>query len=329
MHTNAPASPSLHPPDQAARLRALVGEIVAQGPHAHTATLPRVLQTPDTASRVQAARKAAVIAVASGKGGVGKTNLAVNLAVAFAQRGRRAVLLDADLGLGNADVICGLSPRRNLVHRLSGDADLADITLDAPAGFRLVPGASGVASMADLPPHRRDDLLRDLAVLESDCDLLILDCGAGIGRSVLMFLAASESAMIVTTPEPTAITDAYALIKCLRADPAPTAGPSISLVVNQARDLAEASSVHARIEQVCSRFLGFSPALAGGVRLDPAVPSAVRDRTPLLLHAPRCRASEDVRVIADYAAGLCGLTVPTSSRPRGLVARLLRPLTSA
>lgn len=314
MHTTAPA-------DQASRLRALVGEIVTAGPQVFTAPL-RTESPP--APPAPAGPKAAVIALASGKGGVGKTNLAVNLAVAFAQRRQRVVLLDADLGLGNADVICGLNPRLNLAHRLSGEAPLSDVILDAPAGFRLVPGASGVASMADLPAHRRDDLLRDLVHLESGCDLLILDCGAGIGRSVLTFLAASESALIVTTPEPTAVTDAYALIKCLRAGLAPSDAPTISLVVNQVRDHAEAMSVHARIEQVCSRFLGFSPALAGGIRTDPALPAAVRERTPLLLHAPRSRASEDVRVVANYAMGLCGLTPANAARPKGLVARLLR-----
>ncbi len=274
--------------------------------------------------------RATTIAVASGKGGVGKTTIAVNLAVALSQRGSKVCLIDADLGLGNADVLCGLNPRLNLAHRVSHGATLDDILINAPGGFTLLPGASGVAELADLDEQRRSLLMQDLRVLESRHQVVIVDCGAGIGAGVMSFLRASDTALIVTTPEPTAITDAYALIKSLRLTaasatrPATADEPTIALVVNHAEDHASGSAVHQRIESVCSKFLSFSPAFAGSIRRDAAVSRAVCQRSPLLLSHADSRASDDVRALSGFIASLAGLSRPATEHRDGLVARLLR-----
>jgi flagellar biosynthesis protein FlhG len=317
------------PPDQADRLRALVREIV-EGKPIPTELNPERQRagSPDPAPpRKAPSSRAATLAVASGKGGVGKTTIAVNLAVALAQRSVSVCLIDGDLGLGNADVLCGLNPRLNLAHRVSQGAPLEDILIQAPGGFTLLPGASGVSDLADLDEQRRSFMLQDLRVLECRFDVLIVDCGAGIGAGVLSFLRAADAALIVTTPEPTSITDAYALIKCLRLSATPNDEPAIALVVNNADDHAAGAGVHQRIESVCSRFLGFSPAFAGTVRRDPAVSKAVCQRSPMLISHSAARSSDDVRALSGFVSSLCGVKSQVAPGRPGLVARLLRVVT--
>lgn len=275
--------------DQATRLRALMGQ----------PTSP-------------AARRARVLTVSSGKGGVGKTNACVNLAIAMTQLGWRTTLLDADLGMANADVLCGLSPTRRL-EQFVGVSDrgpavsaaLSELAIDAPGGFRLIPGTVGVAKMAELAPHQRSRLLGALDELEQDAELLIVDTGAGLGREVLSFIDAADLSLIIATPEPTSIADAYALIKCsLSSGPE---RPRVALVVNQVSSKKEAESVHARISTVCDRFLGYRLPLMGWVLQDAQVGMAVRRRKPVILDDPRCQASRDVRRLACVLVESLGL----------------------
>lgn len=277
------------PPDQASRLRALV--------EAMSGSACPPLATP--ASR----RRVPVVAIASGKGGVGKTNLAVNLAVALASRGHRTTLLDADLGMANADVLCGLSPGRRLDTVLRDDRGpgLGSCVVEAPGGFLLVPGAVGVARVADLEAAARQRLVSGLAELESRSDTVLIDTGAGIGRDVLSFAAAADRLLVVVTPEPTSITDAYGLIKCVvgRAQDQRSPLPRVNLVLNSVESVQEARDVSARLTATCERFLQIRPEMLGAVRLDPRVPRAVRARRPHMLRFPKCRASRDVRSIAE------------------------------
>lgn len=257
-------------------------------------------------------RSAPVIAVTSGKGGVGKTNLCVNLCIAFAKSGIRATLVDADLGMANADVMCGLTPSHRLerVVGLAGPASessdrarstLRQIAIDAPGGFRLVPGSVGIAHMAGLDEHDRAALIDGVGELDRDSDVVVIDTGAGVSPGVTSFVQAADLAVVVVTPEPTSIADAYAMIKVLRRGPnsgALSDNAEIGLVVNQALDGAEAHAVYTRISSVAQRFLGFAPSLLGWVPVDTALPRAVRARRPLLLAEPRAPASLAISQVA-------------------------------
>ena len=291
--------------DQASRLRALVNE--------------------DEADIAQQ-RSFRILAVASGKGGVGKTNLSVNLAATAARSGSRVYLIDGDLGLANADVICGVNTSAHLGHVIEGRCTLEEIAVEGPCGLRLISGASGITRLAHLDATQRGRIVDGLDSLEGHADLVMIDCGAGIGLGVLGFIAESDLALIVTTPEPTAIADAYALIKSLitraRAGLAPAA--RIALVVNQARRAGEAASVHRRIDTVTRRFLGEPIELAGWIAFDSAVRDAVRARRPFVEHAPRGRAARGVRDLSGRVAELLDMQGIGSPGQRGVVGRLRR-----
>ncbi len=240
-------------------------------------------------------RSGRAIVVTSGKGGVGKTNISVNLAVALSRLGRKVTVMDADLGMANADVLCDLTLRFGLEDVVAGKKKLEEIAIDAPGGFQLLPGAGGVPSIADLPQAGRDRLINALARLEARNDYLIVDTGAGIGASVMGFVSAVERVLVVTTPEPTAITDAYAMLKTIRAR-RPSA--RTRLVVNQVSSLAEGIEVHARIDRASRRFLGVGIGFAGSIPQDNHVPLAVRRRTPLLIAAPKSPAARAIGRLA-------------------------------
>jgi flagellar biosynthesis protein FlhG len=233
-------------------------------------------------------RLARSIAVTSGKGGVGKTNIAVNLAVCLALAGRKVCLLDADLGLANADVLCNVTPRLTLEDVVSGRCRIGEAMLVGPGGFRLLPGASGVARMADLSPESRNDLLQRLTALERVADVIVIDTGAGIGGNVLGFAAAASATLVVTTPEPTALTDGYGMIKNLLGV---GAAPSIQLAVNMAASDSEAEAVFGRIDRVCRTFLKRPLRFAGSIAGDASVSAAVRQRVPFVLYEPRSPAT--------------------------------------
>jgi len=243
----------------------------------------------------RAGTAARVLAVTSGKGGVGKTNVAVNLAARLAMMDRRIVLLDADLGLANADVVAGVNPRATLAHVLTGRRRLADAVCEAPGGFDLVAGASGLAQMAALSEFERAQMLQLLRGLETEHDLIIVDTGAGISPNVLSFVLAADEVLVVTTPEPPAMTDAYALIKtiCRRRENA-----KIDLFVNMVRDRREGRRVYERLSAVSRRFLGAAVHDAGYLATDNRVGAAVRRRMPFVLVEPEIPASQSIKQLA-------------------------------
>lgn len=330
MSTRAAPDPAAPSADQATHLRQLVAEAKAKD---DPAAQPRRLWArtsfhswaePILPARPAPRPLARVVAVASGKGGVGKTNMSVNLCAALAERAVRAVLLDGDLGLANADVVCGVTPSANLSHVLEGVRTLEQILVRAPGGFMLAPGASGLTRSLETGLGRQDEVLRRLEPLDSAADVILIDCGAGIGAGVLSFVRAADLALVVTTPEPTAIADAYALIKRLAQLNSDVPGAPASLFINQARDRAEADATHARISAVCRRFLGFQIPLLGWAPSDRAVQDAVRARVPFLVGTPRCPAARAVREAA--ASLLAALDVKSSNAQprRGLIDRLFR-----
>ena len=284
--------------DQAAALRHLVESKQARPIRQSDPINPSSDRSPWMQDVAQSSAKA--IAITSGKGGVGKSNVAVNLGIAMAQRGQRVVLLDADLGLANVDVLCGITPRRTIEHVLDGRASLREVMVPGPGGFMLVPGASGVAGLADLDPSQRRHLLRELTRLERESDVILVDTGAGIGSSVVGFAVAAERVVVVCTPEPTSITDAYGMIKSLRST---SDAAQIHLVVNMAEDEAEGLHVHGRIQEACRTFLGTSIELGAIIPRDPLVSMAVRSQMPFLIGSPNAPAAFAMRRMADSFLG--------------------------
>jgi len=265
--------------DQAAGLRVLADRKLG-GPL-------RVVQAP-TASRV--------ICVTSGKGGVGKTNIAANLGILLTQLGNRVLLLDADLGLANLDMVLGVSPRWTLEHLVRGEiADIRDIVQDGPAGVKLIAGGSGIRELANLPPAGLDRILDGFLGLQALGDLLIMDTGAGIQDSVLEFVQSSSEVIVVTTPEPPAMADAYAVVKVVAAG---NTEARLSLVVNMCRSADEGLAVLDRLSLVASQFLGVRLRGLGWIPRDDRVPAAVRRREPFVLSSPQAPAARNLAQIA-------------------------------
>jgi flagellar biosynthesis protein FlhG len=236
-----------------------------------------------------------VIAVASGKGGVGKTWFAITLAQVMARSGTRALLLDADLGLANADVQLGLAPRLDLGAVLAGRVAAEAAVVPHPAGFELLPGRSGSGALAGLGGAALDVLLELPRRLAGTRDAVVVDLGAGLGVAQRRLLAVADLPLVIATEEPTSLTDAYAVLKLLAVD-APDRAPR--LVVNLASGAAAGARTHATLEAATRRFLGRGLALAGVVRRDAKVPDAIRHQAPLLTRHPGSVAAADVAIIA-------------------------------
>ena len=263
------------------------------------------------------ARAPHVIAIASGKGGVGKTNLTANLAVALASRGLRVCVLDADLGLANLDVLFGLSPTLSLRDVVRGERRLEDVVVDGPAGIRIIPAASGFEELTRLGSDEQLRLLAEVDGLEDSFDVLLVDTAAGISANVLYFTAAAADALVVITPEPTALTDAYALVKVL----ATRYGRREFLVaVNMAAGAADAEAAFRRLARVAERFLRVRLEYQGYVPYDDALPRAVRHQRPVVLAAPGSPASQGLAALAGR------LALRSPGRPTGGVQFFFRRL---
>lgn len=241
------------------------------------------------------ARRARIVAVTSGKGGVGKSNVSVNLAIRLSQMGTKVVLIDGDLGTANADVLMRLGPGRTLAHVVAGRQTLQEAMIDAPGGFRLIPGASGLAQMAALSDLERSKLVDQIHELEAQADIILIDTGAGVSPNVLGLACAADQLLVVTTPEPTSITDAYAVIKTMHAR---GARPDTCILVNMVQEVGEGREVFHRLDEVCRRYLQLSARYVGHVMFDHRVSQAVRAQTPFMLAAPSCPAAHCIDHLA-------------------------------
>ena len=239
--------------------------------------------------------QARVVCLVSGKGGVGKSNLAANLTLSLASTGKHVVLVDADLALANLDILFNLPPGPNLASLLKSDRNLAEITTAVAPRVRLVPGASGLTALEQLSDFQRAQLISFLDSLESSADFVIVDASAGLSANVLDFAAAADDVLVITTPEPTSIADAYAVIKVLLIE---RSVANILLVVNMAKNVAQVRNVHRRIAGAARRFLNLDLPLAGFILYDRHVPLAVTARRPFMWSFPRCRAARQVRRLA-------------------------------
>lgn len=240
-----------------------------------------------------------IVAIASGKGGVGKTWLAITLAHAWARAGARVLLCDGDLGLANVDVQLGMSAHGDIGAVLSGRMALAQAVARHPGGFEILAGCSGSGSLSTLPPAALDELLHGLAGMAGQYDRVVLDLGAGLDRGVRRMAVFADTLLVVATDEPTSLTDAYAVLKLYAADRRDGAAAGAAwVVVNQATSLAGGRRTYRALATACGTFLGAAPPLAGLVRRDEQVRAAIRRQTPLLDYAPNSPAAADVAALA-------------------------------
>lgn len=237
-----------------------------------------------------------IIAIASGKGGVGKTWLSITIANAFANSGRKALLFDGDIGLANVDVQLGLSPTKDLADVFAGKITLAEaITTYDKGKFDIIAGRSGSGSLANLSVDKINSIRKDLDALSKNYDVVILDLGAGIESQVQALARLAQKCLIVITDEPTSLTDAYAFIKVLRiVDP----GIEIQIIINMAENQREGLKTYANIKNACENFLKFSPRLATVIRRDPKVKEAIKSQSSMLVKYSKSLAAADVSALA-------------------------------
>lgn len=244
----------------------------------------------------KAQSKLRVIGVTSGKGGVGKSNVAANLAILAARAGNRTLILDADLGLANIEILYGLKPRYHLGHLLDGDVPVKDVIAEGPEGVKVLPAGHGIQQLTRLDEAQRLRLVSAIDQLEEDFDILFIDVGAGIGDNVLFFIGAAQEALLVVSPEPTSLTDAYATLKVLCQEGGTR---FFNVVVNQAPNETVAKDIFDKLSSVVSRFLGAKMRWLGWLPRDENVHRAVMSQKPLVALFPSSPATRALNIVAD------------------------------
>jgi flagellar biosynthesis protein FlhG len=250
-----------------------------------------------------------VIAITGGKGGVGKSNVSINLSIALARMGRRVVLLDADLGLANIDVLLGISSKGNIADVISGEASLKDVMVEGPQGIKIVPASSGTQKMVSLNPLEHAGLINAFSEIANDLDVLIVDTAAGISDGVVSFLRAAQEVVVVVVDEPTSITDCYALIKLLNRD---YDMYRFRVLANMVKSQEEGRHLFSKLTHVTDRFLDVALQYVGSIPYDEAVKKSVQRQRPVIEAYPRAKASLAYKALAEKADSW-----PLPSSPRG------------
>ena len=259
--------------------------------------------------RINQSRLVKVIAVTGGKGGVGKTNVTLNCAIAMAKLGKRVMVLDADLGLANVDVMLGLRVEKNLSHVLSGECTLDEVLVTGPHGILIAPATSGTQSMTELTPTEHAGLIRAFSELRSDIDVLLVDTAAGISDMVLSFSKASQDIMVVVCDEPTSLTDAYALIKLLNREHGVF---RFKIVANMVRNMREGQELFAKLSKVTNRFLDVALELVATIPYDENIRKSVRKQQAIVDAFPSSPAAMAIKGLAEKA-----VTWPLPNQPGG------------
>jgi len=237
-----------------------------------------------------------VVAVTGGKGGVGKTNVSVNLSLALAKMGQRVVLLDADLGLANVDVLLGLEAKRTIADVLEGKCSLSEVMVTGPLGVNIVPASSGVCAMTSLSAAQHSGLIQAFSEIDDQLDVLVIDTAAGISESVTRFAHAAQEVLVVVCNEPTSITDAYALIKVLNRDHGLF---KFNILANMVRSPQDEQQIFAKLSTVADRFLNVALKRAGAIPYDEMLIKAVKQRQPVMQAYPRASASLAFKQLAE------------------------------
>lgn len=255
-----------------------------------------------------AQKKTRIITVTSGKGGVGKTNFTINFALALMSYGQRVIILDADLGLANIDVVLGITPSFNLYHVLKGQKTIQEIIVTGPQGLQIIAGGSGVQELANMRRWQIEQFIGKLEALEGMADIIIIDTAAGLARNVMSFVLAADEVIVITTPEPTAITDAYGLVKAMTSK---KKSGVVHLVVNKVENAKEAEETASKLSIVAERFLKLNIGHLGFILDDPLVSKAVKNQEPFLLKYPKSSAAQCVQRLAAQLMDQSHLPEPT------------------
>ncbi|MDY7027888.1 MAG: MinD/ParA family protein [Spirochaetota bacterium] len=257
--------------------------------------LREIMKSKKDANGERVSGKTRIIAISSGKGGVGKTNISINLALAYAQLGKKVIVMDADLGLANVNVVLGIIPKYNLYHLIRKQKRMNEIIMQTDYGIDIVAGASGFSKIANLNDEERESFIEELSSL-SDADIIIIDTSAGVSMNVLGFIAAADDAIIVTTPEPTAITDAYGIIKIIATE-IENMDLGLKLIVNRVKSVTEGRKIAERVINIAGQFLNLKLDYLGYVYDDQGVASAVVHQKPFLASDPNGKAAICIRHI--------------------------------
>jgi len=263
------------------------------------------------AQSVESSRPTKVIAVTSGKGGVGKTNVVANLAYALTRLRKKVLVMDADLGLANVDVLLGMTPKSTIEQVFQGTKSLRDIVIEGPGGMQILPASSGVQQLTELSVEQKLTFLAEVDSLEDPVDVMLIDTGAGISSNVLYFAMAAQEVMVVTCPEPTAITDAYASMKVLARE---HNHRRFQLLVNAATSAQEAEMVFKKLNRAMQQFLNINIHFIGWVPYDTYVRKAVKEQKIVVADYPNAQAS---RAFMRLAMAVCEL--PAATLPSGQI----------
>ncbi|MBD7915310.1 MinD/ParA family protein [Clostridium sp. Sa3CUN1] len=237
--------------------------------------------------------KARIITITSGKGGVGKSNIVVNLAINLVKKGKKVLIFDADIGMGNDDVLMGIYPKHNVLDLVNGRLLIEDVIVEGPEGVKLLPGGSGLNNIEDLQQNQRDLFLRKIEMLEG-FDYIFIDTGAGISRSVLAFIACSDEVILITTPEPTSLTDGYSLLKAVNHFKIKN---KANIIVNKALDKNEGEKTFLKFKSAVNKFLSLDVIFLGQVYEDRKLVMSVRNQLPFIIGYPKCDASKCIEDI--------------------------------
>jgi flagellar biosynthesis protein FlhG len=243
--------------------------------------------------------KPKIITITSGKGGVGKSNVVVNLSIALQKLGKKVMIFDADIGMGNDDVLMGFLPKYNVFDIIFNNKEIDEVIINGPFGVKLLPGGSGMAKVEDLTEYQRELFLKKLEAVR-DLDYILMDTGAGINRSVLGFVSCCEELIILTTPEPTSLTDAYSLLKAVNHFKIKS---EAKVIINRALDEKEAEITYRKFSNAVGNFLKMKLEYLGSVAEDKKLVQAVRSQQPFIIAYPNCDASKDIEKLAKTIIG--------------------------
>lgn len=257
--------------------------------------MPKTLDQAAGIRNMRTIKPVRVIAVTSGKGGVGKTNLSVNLGIVLAQMGRRVVLMDADTGLANVDILLGLSPKFNLSHVLTGEKTLEQIMLTGPAGLRVIPASSGIQHMSDLSANEQAGVIHAFSEIDQKLDVLLVDTAAGISSTVVNFARACQEIIVVVCDEPTSLTDAYAYIKLLNRDYGLN---TFHVVTNMVKSVQQGQNLFNKLTKVTDRYLDVNLKFTGAVPMDEALRGSVQKQHPVVLSFPNSASAQAFQKLA-------------------------------